>query len=179
MEMDDGIDQKVPTAPFENIALCCSGGGYRAAAFHLGGISYLNHLHLRDKPLLQHVKKLSTVSGGTITGVTYALHSQQGKSFTEFYHFLLDRLKNVDLVRLSLKKLETDSIWVNSGKRRNVINAFSEIYDKHFTDGKTFDVFDDLRHSELQEVMFNATDFSTGVVFDFKTKVVLAIIIIR
>jgi hypothetical protein len=36
----------------ERIALACSGGGYRAAGFHLGGMSYLNQLTYQGKPLL-------------------------------------------------------------------------------------------------------------------------------
>jgi len=29
---------KIPEHPFERIALSCSGGGYRAASFHLGAM---------------------------------------------------------------------------------------------------------------------------------------------
>ena len=32
----------------EEVALSLSGGGFRAAMFHLGTLSYLNHLRLPD-----------------------------------------------------------------------------------------------------------------------------------
>ena len=46
-----------------SIGVCMSGGGYRAAAFHLGTLSYLYDAGLGDK-----VTQISTVSGGTFTG---------------------------------------------------------------------------------------------------------------
>ncbi|MBK8504575.1 MAG: hypothetical protein IPL46_21635 [Saprospiraceae bacterium] len=58
---------KIPDQPFGRIALCCSGGGYRAASFHLGAMSYLQKLRFAGRPLLENVKAISTVSGGTIT----------------------------------------------------------------------------------------------------------------
>lgn len=54
------------------IALTFSGGGYRAAAFHLGALSYLHAIKMGEKDtLLNHVTVLSTISGGTITGLRY------------------------------------------------------------------------------------------------------------
>ena len=55
-----------------NIALTFSGGGYRAAAFHLGTLSMLHHVKTETGTLLEHVEVLSTVSGGTLTGLRYA-----------------------------------------------------------------------------------------------------------
>ena len=74
---------KISDQPFERIALCCSGGGYRAASFHLGAMAYLHKLKFEGRPLLENVKAISTVSGGTITGVVYAL--QNFESNINFY----------------------------------------------------------------------------------------------
>ena len=52
--------------PFSSIGLCFSGGGYRAAAFSLGVLSYMNRTQYNGVPLLEKVEALSTVSGGTI-----------------------------------------------------------------------------------------------------------------
>lgn len=49
-------------APKSGIALCLSGGGYRAMVFHLGAIWRLNELGL-----LGELKRVSSVSGGSIT----------------------------------------------------------------------------------------------------------------
>ncbi len=50
----------------KNIALCLSGGGFRATLFHLG---VLKRLHELD--LLKHVKLLSAVSGGAVTAALF------------------------------------------------------------------------------------------------------------
>jgi NTE family protein len=44
------------------MALCLSGGGYRAMVFHLGAI-----LRLNEAGLLKKLKRISSVSGGSIT----------------------------------------------------------------------------------------------------------------
>jgi hypothetical protein len=97
--------------PLEKIALSCSGGGYRAASFHLGTMSYLHRISYKNTPLLENVKMLSTVSGGTITGIVYTLHRQKGKTFEEIYHFLLEKLRTLDLLKLGIEKLNPDAVW--------------------------------------------------------------------
>ncbi|TGE25349.1 patatin-like phospholipase family protein [Hymenobacter aquaticus] len=53
------------------LGLALSGGGYRAAAFHLGTLRKLHELGI-----LPHVEVLSTISGGSITGAAYCLNGQ-------------------------------------------------------------------------------------------------------
>ena len=57
--------------PFERIALSLSGGGTRAMGFHLGTLSYLDRVGLLEK-----VRILSTVSGGSAIGIGYAAYRQ-------------------------------------------------------------------------------------------------------
>jgi hypothetical protein len=52
--------ETTPAAPFGTIALCISGGGYRASTYGLGTIDMLDLLGLLDDVML-----ISTVSGGT------------------------------------------------------------------------------------------------------------------
>lgn len=54
------------------VGLALSGGGFRAAAFHLGVLKRLDELGL-----LAQTECLSTVSGGSITGALYALRCVQ------------------------------------------------------------------------------------------------------
>src|SRR5687768_7026588 len=119
------MENIVPPQPFEKIALSCSGGGYRAASFHLGSMSYLNNLQFNGKPLLENVKLISTVSGGTITGIVYALMKQENKSFAEIYNFLLEKLMELDLVKTGIMRLNPDAPWINLNKSKNLINAFA------------------------------------------------------
>lgn len=50
------------TAPEDGIALCLSGGGYRAMVFHLGALWRLN-----EAGYLKKLQRISSVSGGSIT----------------------------------------------------------------------------------------------------------------
>jgi NTE family protein len=52
----------------KRVGLALSGGGYRAAAFHLGTLRKLYQLNILDK-----VDVLSTISGGSITGAAYLI----------------------------------------------------------------------------------------------------------
>ena len=53
-------DQKA-LPPQQGLALCLSGGGYRAMLYHLGGLSRLN-----EAGILPKLKRVSSVSGGSI-----------------------------------------------------------------------------------------------------------------
>lgn len=158
---------QIPQKPFDKIALSCSGGGYRAASFHLGTMAYLHRLKFKGAPLIERIKMISTVSGGTITGAVYALQKQKGKSFEEIFGFLMSRLHQLDLIRMGLEKLNPDGIWQNDFKRRNFINSFAELYDEYFTEGATFDAFSASK-SHLNAIVFNSTDFSHGLNFRFR-----------
>src|SRR6266566_1547974 len=52
----------------DGIALCLSGGGYRAMIFHLGSLIRLNEIGL-----LQRLNRVSSVSGGSITAAQLGL----------------------------------------------------------------------------------------------------------
>ncbi|KRE16294.1 hypothetical protein ASE66_11155 [Bosea sp. Root483D1] len=60
---------EVGMEPPKSIALCLSGGGLRATFFHLGVITAL-----REAGLLDRVREVYSVSGGSITAAHLALH---------------------------------------------------------------------------------------------------------
>src|SRR5215212_9340679 len=55
------IDPGEPRRQRQGVALCLSGGGFRAALFHLGALRRLNELGI-----LSQVDVISSVSGGSI-----------------------------------------------------------------------------------------------------------------
>src|SRR6266699_6318861 len=55
--------------PEDGLALCLSGGGYRAMLFHLGALWRLNELGY-----LPRLARISSVSGGSITAGVLGLH---------------------------------------------------------------------------------------------------------
>ena len=132
-------------------------------------MSYLQRIIYKDKTLLDHVTMISTVSGGTITGAVYALHKQEEKSFEEYYHFLLKQLRELDLVKMAIEKLNPDGKWHTPGKRKNLINAFAELYDEHLTRGATMASFDTMK-PPLEAVVFNSTEFNNAIDFRFRNK---------
>jgi NTE family protein len=54
--------------PQDGIALCLSGGGYRAMLFHVGALIRLNEMGQ-----LRSIDKISSVSGGSITSAVFGL----------------------------------------------------------------------------------------------------------
>jgi hypothetical protein len=152
---------------FQNIALTFSGGGYRASTFGLGVLSYLNQVQFNGKPLLQNVKGLSTVSGGTLTGATYASSIINKIKFNAFYLKFYSTLENDKLLGIALNNLEDDKLWKRSHKKRSLINAFALAYKEILTDA----TFKNLKEGDthLEDICFNATDFSFGLAFRFQT----------
>src|SRR6187455_3276423 len=60
--VDTGSPHDDPRQPEPGIALCLSGGGYRAMLFHLGALWRLN-----EWGYLPSLTRISSVSGGSIT----------------------------------------------------------------------------------------------------------------
>jgi len=79
----------------KRFGLALSGGGYRAAAFHIGALKKLNELQLLDR-----LDVLSTISGGSITGAKYCLH--QG-SFKEFEEQMIFALSTGNVIKYTLR----------------------------------------------------------------------------
>jgi hypothetical protein len=172
--MPEQIKIKSEFIPFENIGLCFSGGGYRATFFALGILSYLDQVSYKSKPLLQSVKALSTVSGGTLTGVGFAKAVQDPDyNFKDFFKnfYATFTPENDVLLKTAISKLEKDSVWkANPYKNRSLINAFALTYQEMPIFEGSFQHFKDDKIKQLEQVCFNATDFSFGLTYRFQNK---------
>lgn len=73
------------------IGLSLSGGGYRAAAFHLGTLNKLNEMGILEK-----INVLSTISGGSITGAAWALSDQK---YEDFHKTMKKDLESKDVIK--------------------------------------------------------------------------------
>lgn len=61
------------------IVLALSGGGARAASFHLGVLQALRDTPGRDgRPLSEHIAFITSVSGGSVLAAYYGLHGDAG-----------------------------------------------------------------------------------------------------
>jgi hypothetical protein len=155
--------------PFERIGMALSGGGYRAAAFSLGSLSYLNHLQYDGRGLNQSIEFMSSASGGTIANLFYTVGIHKGDRFTSTYQRMLDALSGDKVLNKALTVLNDDQEWEQQAKRRNIINAFAKAYDALFFNGDTFAVYWDKDHIKAFEVCLNATEFYRGLSFRFQT----------
>jgi predicted acylesterase/phospholipase RssA len=154
--------------PKLNIALAFSGGGYRAAGFNLGVLTYLDRIMIDNTSLLQHVSILSTVSGGTITGSRYAIGIKKGESLHEIYNSIYSFMKDIDLITLGLERLISDKGW-NEQRIKNLINAFADVYDEYLFSGEKFGRLQSQENStHLRHISFNATDFAYALQFRFQ-----------
>ncbi len=120
--MDEPQDAGRETvAASDEIALCLSGGGYRAAAFHLGTLDMLERLGLLGK-----VKVLATISGGTITGVLWTLaRGPRRRPSATFSAASTAACSRINVVRDAFAGLEATSA---GGRRPSLARAAAEIY---------------------------------------------------
>lgn len=148
------------------IGLTFSGGGYRAACFHLGTLSYLNSIKMEGQyTLLDCVTALSTISGGTITGLCYMLGISRGESVHSISKKLYDFLLNTDLVTSALDNLSR----YEKGQYPSLIRTMSGIYDKELFKGAVLgDLMDKLEAGPISYFSANATDFTHGLPFRFQ-----------
>lgn len=155
----------------ENIALAFSGGGFRAACFSLGTLSYLDHLRYKDKPVLEDVKYISSTSGGSITNLVYSSFVFRGKPFAQCYAYLKKEMDGEKLIARALEIMHQGKSWKDRpDKSRNLINAFSMAYDE-LLQREMFGLFDDRNNQpHLEEICVNSTEFTNGLPFRFQSR---------
>lgn len=148
--------------PFSKIALALSGGGFRSASFQMGTMSYLHHVDM-----LKNVEILSTVSGGTFSGMAYALALSKGESFISCYKHLNKSMIEAPLLKEAVEKLSSGKMN-EPQKNANLINAFSEVYHDRFFSQAYFKTFWDSPPKHLKYLVFNSTEFAYGLYFRFR-----------
>ncbi|WP_298757944.1 patatin-like phospholipase family protein [uncultured Psychroserpens sp.] len=172
--MSEELEKNKPLKPFETIGLCFSGGGYRATFFALGVLSYLDQASYKNTPLLDSVRALSTVSGGTLAGVGYAKAVQDPNyDFKTFFKHFYDTFtpENDSLLETAIAKLEDDTVWKKHPyKKRSLINAFALTYTEMPLFEGQFQEFEKDDIKQLEQVCFNATDFSFGLTYRFQNR---------
>ena len=157
-------------SPFEEIALSISGGGFRAAAYGLGTMMYLNRLNFKNQTLLKRVKFMSSASGGTIPVLFYSLSLYRVESFEAFKTRILTFMNGEQILNKAIQILGNDDIWVNNPKTRNLINAFSKVYSEELENENWNIIWDISATSHLKEVCINSTEFYSGLSFRFQNK---------
>ncbi|MDP8910097.1 MAG: patatin-like phospholipase family protein [Chloroflexota bacterium] len=147
-----------PRDRLENgIALCLSGGGYRAMLFHVGALIRLNELRYLPK-----LDRISSVSGGSITAAALAANWGQLRFDDDGVAAKLgDQL--VDPVRtLAGRTVDRGSVWGGIFTRGTVAEKVAGAYRKHLLGTARLDELPD-----RPRFVFNATSVQTGALWRF------------
>lgn len=106
------------------IGIGISGGGYRATGYSLGTLSYLHAIKLDGNKniLLEKVDAISTVSGGSITGLSYVLSIKRNVQFNDYFKSTFSFIIEKDLVNDSLFTL------VKNPTINSLIRGFENTY---------------------------------------------------
>jgi NTE family protein len=159
---DANADREHATELTDGIALCLSGGGYRAMLFHLGALWRLNELGQ-----LRLLGRVSSVSGGSITngvlglawdrlefdksGVSPAFRDEVVEPIRRFANQTVD----IPAVFAGLLTADSAACWV------------AEAYDKHLFHGSTLQDLPDEKASSAPRFVFNASNVQSGALFRF------------
>jgi len=141
--------------PTEGIALCMSGGGYRAMLFHLGALWRLNEMNY-----LKQVDRYSSVSGGSITNGVVALNWNNLGFDANGYAQNFEQQVIQPIRKMASQSIDLSSILegVFGGISKHVADHYNEYL---------------YRGAKLQQLpdsprfVFNATSLQTGVLWRF------------
>ena len=158
--MNTGPVQPIPTddesrSPEPTPALCLSGGGYRAMVFHIGVL-----WRLYETGLLKSIKRISSVSGGSITAGQLALAWRSLKFDSvagDFVPKLVEPLRAFAGVTI-----DAESVILGALLPGSVGDRIAKAYDEHLFHGKTLqDMPDEPRF------VINATNVQSGALWRF------------
>lgn len=140
----------------ESIALCLSGGGYRAMLFHTGALWRLNELGI-----LYKLKTISSVSSGSIIAGTLAANWQnlgfQGDIAQNFYQEIVEPIRKLASSTIDVPSVVTGAIF---GK--NTSNQIVNAYREHLFGNKTLQ---DITDNPI--FIFNSTNIQSGSLWSF------------
>ncbi|HEX8464468.1 MAG TPA: patatin-like phospholipase family protein, partial [Abditibacterium sp.] len=169
--MTPKIDVLSPTTPIKpdavrrsagpkpGIALCLSGGGYRAMLFHLGALWRLNELGLLPK-----ISRVSSVSGGSIIAGLLGLrwneldlHASGRATPADWNHLMVAPIR-----ALSSHTLDVGSTLGGVLGPGQVGDWIAGAYNKHLFDGATLQDLPD-----KPRFVINATNVQSGALWRF------------
>jgi NTE family protein len=138
------------------IALCLSGGGYRAMLFHAGAVWRLNELGYLAK-----LKRVSSVSGGSITNGVLAMNWTK-LLFEQGVASNLDELFIKPIRHLATKTIDKPAVFKGILLPGTISDRIAGSYRDHLFGKRTLqDLPDEPRF------IFNATSMQTGALFRF------------
>jgi NTE family protein len=146
--------------PREGIALCLSGGGYRAMLFHVGALWRLNQLGY-----LRKLSRVSSVSGGSIIAGMLGLRWKQLQFDANGVATNLDALVFQPIRELASTTIDRAAILKGTFLPGSVGERVAAAYDKLLFKGATLqDLPDD---SQGPRFVINASNVQSGALWRF------------
>ena len=137
--------------PVDGVALCLSGGGYRAMLFHVGVV-----WRLHDAGWLTRLDRISSVSGGSITAGALAL------AWPRIDNEGLEDTFVAPVRELAGRTIDATSVIVGALTPDTISERVAKAYRRHlFGDATLQDLPDEPRF------VINATSVQTGALFRF------------
>ncbi|WP_199084351.1 patatin-like phospholipase family protein [Bosea sp. ASV33] len=144
----------------DGIALCLSGGGYRAMVFHLGAL-----LRLNEAGLLSRLSRVSSVSGGSITAAYLGLRWKD-------LHFKDGRAANLEAVVTGVRKMARTSVDVGAVLKGillpgSISERVAAAYDEVLFEGATLADLPDDAGGKAPRFVLNATNVQSAALWRF------------
>jgi NTE family protein len=150
--------------PLDSIALCLSGGGYRAMLFHAGAIWRLNELGL-----LRKIALVSSVSGGSIAaGVLAVALARTDLQWTGEHLTNLDQVFIRPILKQAGDGIDYEAITLGLLPWDHAFRHVAESYGRNFAGTRTLQ--DLPTHPEF---VFNTTNLMSGRDMQFSRSLVL------
>ena len=146
--------------PQEGVALCLSGGGYRAMLFHAGALIRLN-----EAGMLRGLSRVSSVSGGSIVAAVLGLKwAKLGFGAGNVAVALMDEV--VSPIRdLASKKIDVPSVLTGLLPFGSISEKVADAYDRVLFKGATLQ---DLPSDDKgPRFVINATNVQSGALWRF------------
>jgi NTE family protein len=164
--LSDGYRWATTTIPNDDnrlfVIVTISGGGTRAAGLGYEVLKQLNSTKLNDgTTLLQHVKVISSVSGGTFTAMDYGLRGQ--KMLDNFEHDFLTQPVQSELIHAAIT-----NIFRLLSPNYSRIDMATEVYQRVLFGNATFQTLRDVQKREhLPFIIANSSELEMGARFEW------------
>src|SRR5215217_1692511 len=155
--VDSEAPDDEPHSPIAGVALCLSGGGYRAMLFHLGTLWRLNELGYLPK-----LDRVSSVSGGSITAAVLAMNwgrldFDTGGVARHFQTYVVEPIR-----RLGGTTIDVPAVLLGVIGPGGVGDRVAASYRRHLFGGATLQDLPD-----RPSFVLNATNIQSGVLWRF------------
>jgi NTE family protein len=156
-----GLERFAPQPERSGLALCLSGGGYRAALFHLGALRRLNELGI-----LSAVDTITSVSGGSILAAHLAARVQPwpapGETFADWDHGVAAPFRRIAATNIRTPAILKRLLPWNWLRSSTGVRSLARIYERVVTDLKLVAL------PQRPRFAFCATDMEFGVNWEFR-----------